>query len=287
MRAPGFCVPHTSRVESATLHTMARRYLMSRNGKLHAEHAAVVRASGRAASGHTDEEKRIYPRYHVVDAMLSEVERLDPGDLPPLDRLAAELATAATTAQSIFTANLGAIEAEVTGAERDLFRRSIKSWLTAKDLAVEPLPYRRVFGDEEAQAWRRRLEQRWGFERNGTAWHPIIGDVPEDVIALHADAIWDGRGIELVREALAGMGLRRVVEIREHGDPGSLLDLEAFTPTCTGAEGTWTDETLDWIAYASHESSVAFGGTLAERLRTSWTDLADWDWVPWWNQPAK
>lgn len=83
------------------------------------------------------------------------------------------------------------------------------------------------------------------------------------------------------------MGLRRVVEIREHGEPGSLLDLDAFQPTYTGAEGIWTDETLDWIAYASHESSVAFGGTLAERLRTSWTDLAEWDWVPWWDQPAK
>ncbi|WP_330277891.1 hypothetical protein OG205_20795 [Lentzea sp. NBC_00516] len=39
---------------------------------------------------------------------------------------------------------------------------------------------------------------------------------------------------------------------------------------------------LDWIAYASHESSVAFGGTLAERLRTSWPS-----WAPWRDQPAK
>ncbi|WP_157985161.1 hypothetical protein [Lentzea terrae] len=66
--------------------------------------------------------------------MLSEVERLDPDDLSPPERLA----TAANTAQSVFTTNLGPVEAEATAAERDLFRRSIKSWLTAKDLVGRP-----------------------------------------------------------------------------------------------------------------------------------------------------
>ncbi|PWK84672.1 hypothetical protein C8D88_108288 [Lentzea atacamensis] len=65
------------------------------------------------------------------------------------------------------------------------------------------------------------------------------------------------------------------------------LDLDLFEPVYTGAEGVWTDDTLDWIAYASHESSVAFAGTLADRLRATWTDPDDWSWVPWWDQPAK
>ncbi|MEU0882747.1 hypothetical protein ABZ345_29415 [Lentzea sp. NPDC005914] len=116
----------------------------------------------RGIGGHTDEEKLIYPRYHVADAMLSEVERLDPDDLPPPERLAAVLATAATTAQPIFTATTGTIEAEATAAERELFRKA--------------------------------------------------------------------------------------------------------------------------IAYASHESSVAFAGTLADRLRSSWPDLDDWAQVPRWDQ---
>ncbi|KJK44471.1 hypothetical protein UK23_29240 [Lentzea aerocolonigenes] len=277
-------------MESATLHTVARRYLMSRNDKLHAEYADVQKHTRRmtgAPGNYADEEKRIYPRYNVVDAMLREVERLDPDDLPPPARLATALATAASTAQSVFTTNLGPIEAEATAAERELFRRAIKGWLAAPDPQVEPLPYRRVLSDEEAEGWRRRLEQRWGFERNMTEWHPIIGDVPEGVIALNSAAVWDGPGTELVRAALRDMGLRRVIEIREHGDPGSLLDLDAFEPTYTGAEGIWTDETLEWVAYASHEASVAFAGTLADRLRSSWPDLDDWAWAPWWDQPAK
>ncbi|MET9231812.1 hypothetical protein [Lentzea sp. NPDC003310] len=274
-------------MEPITLHTMARRYLMSRNQRLHAEYAELP-DDGRRGLGYTDEAKRIFPRYNVVAAVLLEVERLDPDDLPPVDRLATALATAASSAWSVFTTDLGAVEAEATAAERDLFRRAIRSWVAAGDLVVEPLPYRRVFGDEEVQDWRRRLEQRWGFARDQTLWHPLITEtVPEDVLVVNADAMWDAGGFERVHEALTAMGLRRVVEIREHGDASCLLDLDEFAPSYTGAEGIWTDDTLDWIAYASHESSVAFGGTLAERLRTSWPDLADWDWVPIWDQPAK
>ncbi|WP_439655879.1 hypothetical protein ACSHWB_25945 [Lentzea sp. HUAS TT2] len=272
-------------MESAALHTMARRYLMSRNGKLHAEYEALPHAARRRFGGYSEEEKRIFPRYNVVAAILREVERLDPDDLPPPARLATALA-AATSAHSVFTTDLDSIEAEATAEERDLFRTSVKSWLAAKDLLVEPLPYRRVFSDEEVEQWRSRLADRWGTRR--TMWHPLITqDVPRDVLVVDSAAMWDGNGFELVREALQDMGLRRVVEIREHGDPGCLLDLDEFAPVYTGAEGIWTDDTLDWIAYASHESSVAFGGTLAERLRTSWPDVADWTWVPLWDQPAK
>lgn len=274
-------------MQPITLHTMARRYLRSRNGKLRAEYAALP-DDGRRGFDYTDEAKRIFPRYNVVAAMLWEVERLDPDDLPPVDRLTTALATAASSARSVFTTDLGAVEAEATAAERELFRRAIRSWVAAEDLVVEPLPYRRVFGDEEAQHWRRRLEQRWGFARDQTLWHPLIAEtVPEDVLVVSADAMWDAGGFERVHEALAATGLRRVVEIREHGDPSCLLDLDEFAPSYTGAEGIWTDDTLDWIAYASHESSVAFGGTLAERLRTSWAGLADWGWVAIWDQPAK
>ncbi|MEV6241943.1 hypothetical protein [Lentzea sp. NPDC051838] len=275
-------------MESATLHTMARRYLMSRTDKLHAEAARAPKmpSLNGAHPGYTEEEKRIFPRFHVVNAMLSAVERLDPEDLPPLSQVASTLSIAASTAQSIFTTDRDPIATEAGAAERELFRRAIKGWLVSSDVDVEPLPYRRVFSDEEAAGWRRGLERRWGVHQ--TLWHPLISeDVPEDVLVLDSLAMWDGGGIELVREALAALGVRRVTEIREFGDPGARLDLELLVPTYDGAEGYWTDDTLDWLVYASHEQSVAFGGTLAERLRTSWPNLADWAYVPPWGQPAK
>jgi hypothetical protein len=39
-----------------------------------------------------------------------------------------------------------------------------------------------------------------------------------------------------------------------------------FSPQYTGAEGLWADARHDWVAYASHESTVAFGGALADAL---------------------
>ncbi|GGN04500.1 hypothetical protein GCM10011609_49740 [Lentzea pudingi] len=272
-------------MDSITLHTMARRYLMSRNEKLHAEYAELPN-DGRFLLGYTKEAKQIYPRYNVVDAMLSEVERLDPDDLPSPDVVADALSTAAATAQSAFTTRLSRTEKKATAEERELFGEAIQVWSNDEDLAVEPLPYWRVLRDEEAEGWHHRLAERW--DAQGTTWHPMIGgDVPAGVLVVSAAAVTEGPGTEKVRDALRDMGVHRVVELREHGDPGSLIGLDAFEPTYTGAEGIWTDETLDWVAYASHESSVAFGGTLAERLRTSWPDHADWGWAPWSDQPAK
>ncbi|WP_394621534.1 hypothetical protein JNUCC0626_21295 [Lentzea sp. JNUCC 0626] len=271
-------------MESATLHTMARRYLMSRNEKLHAEQSAALR---RAAGPGGTLTERLDPRCEVVAALLNEVEKLDPEDLPPLDQLVSALSTAATTAQSMFTTGLGPADAEASAGERALFRRSVKDWLR-QDLVVEPLPYRRALGEDEALEWRRRIEARWGSPLDGMEWHPIIGPVPPDVLALDSDAVWEGPATELAQAALRDMGVRRVVEIREFAVTGYVLDLELFVPTNAGGpEGIWADDTMEWIAYASHEASVAFGGTLAERLRASWPDVADWTWVPYWEQPAR
>ncbi|GLY54536.1 hypothetical protein [Lentzea sp. NBRC 102530] len=269
-------------MESTTLHTMARRYLMSRNEKLRAAGDELPN-DGRRFFGYTQEAQRIYPRYNAVTAILREVERLDPDDLPPPDRLASALATASAT-RSVF--RLTRVEAEADAEERALFRAAVRSWRAAEDLLVEPLPYRRLFSEEEHERWRDALARRWGLA--GFLWHPLIAvDVPDDVLVVDASALEDGPGTGLVRAALAGLGLSRVVEVREPGDPGGRVDLATLEPSYTGAEGIWTDDTLDWILYASHENSVAFGGTLAERLRTSWPDLADWGWAPIWDQPAK
>ncbi len=47
-----------------------------------------------------------------------------------------------------------------------------------------------------------------------------------------------------------------------------------------GTEGVWTDETLDWVAYASHKGHGCVRRHVAERLGDSWTDLADRVQVP-------
>jgi hypothetical protein len=74
------------------------------------------------------------------------------------------------------------------------------------------------------------------------------------------------------------LGGRRVTELREDG-LDYLLDVEN-APRHTGVEGVWSDNTLSWIAYASHEGTVALGGRLAVSLNTTWADLYRRRWSP-------
>lgn len=97
---------------------------------------------------------------------------------------------------------------------------------------------------------------------------------------LREEAMWDGPGVDAVRAALRELGRHRVVELREDGS-GYLLDAHAVAPRYTLDEGIWTDEHLDWLAYASHEGTIAFGGVLAEALPRFWPHLTDQRWNGW------
>ena len=76
-------------MDSKALHWMARRYLMDRYDELSNLYAQLPN-QGRAADGfrYQARARRIFPRYNVVEAMLVEVERLDPERLPDLHALA-------------------------------------------------------------------------------------------------------------------------------------------------------------------------------------------------------
>ncbi|MFI9009130.1 hypothetical protein ACIGNX_18075 [Actinosynnema sp. NPDC053489] len=264
-------------MEPRELHSMARRYLVERHDELTARYAELPNG-GRARDGfrYRAEAKRLYPRYQVVQAVLEEVERLDPDRLPALDPLTDRLVEAAGSARSVFTSGwVGRVEAEVADEERRRFAAAVRAWRSGAGGPVGHMAYRRVLGPAESHEWRRRLASRWGV-RN-LSWHPMIADeVPDGVLVLREEAMWDGPGTDVVREALRGRG--RVVELREHGAE-HLLDLDLLDPVYTGAEGMWTDDALDWLAFASHEGTVAFGGVLADRLPRLWPDLDGWRWT--------
>jgi hypothetical protein len=225
-------------------------------------------------------ELRIFPRYNVVAAMLVEVERLDPDHLPDVQRLAAELDRAAWVAESRSTDPPGGeVQAEVMEHERQLFSSAVETWMSIPDLEVEPLGYRRVLTPEESSDWRLRLEQRWGAQ--GTSWHPMLtGSAPPDVLVLTAEAMDSRMGIARVRKALQTMGCTRVAELREYG-ADYLLDLDLFDPRYNFAESLSADDSLDWVVFASHEGTVAFGGLIATVLPSVWNNLADWRWPGW------
>lgn len=260
-------------MESWELHSEARRYLMDRYDEL-AEQYDALPEQDRGGDG-----KRVYPRYNVVEAMLEEVERLDPDRLPELAPLAVALGRTAESARSPFTEPpMGRVEAGAIEDERRRFGAAVQGWMTDSVEAVAPVGYRRVLRPEEAGEWRERLASRWGLRT--LTWYPMQADpVPDDVLVLREASMWDGPGVDMVRQVLHELGRRRVVELREYG-ADYLLDIDLHAPRYTGAEGMWTDETLDWLAYASHEGTVAFGGTLALALPKIWS-LDEWRWTGW------
>ena len=62
-----------------------------------------------------------------------------------------------------------------------------------------------------------------------------------------------------LRESIARTGVTRLLELREWGESAE-LDLEIASFLYNGAEGFWTTPDVAWMVYASHESSITFGG---------------------------
>ncbi|BCJ75197.1 hypothetical protein CS0771_47410 [Catellatospora sp. IY07-71] len=265
-------------MDPETLHWASRRYLTARYEALWREYGRLPN-DGRQADGYhyTTEAKRIFPRYNVVDAMLMEVERLDPDRLPGVDVVTNMMLAAAASADSPFTEPpYDQVQAEAMADERRLFAAKVQRWRAQPDFRIDPVPYRRVLTPEESPAWRTSLQQRWGMQ-NGW-WHPLLSSsVPHDVLVLTEESMWEDDGVDQVRRVLRELARPRVVELREYG-ADYLLDVEIFAPRYTGSEGLWTDEHHDWIAYASHEGTVAFGGVLAARLAATWPEADSWRW---------
>jgi hypothetical protein len=266
--------------ESLAVHTAARRYLIDRYAEL-TEAYAKLPNSGRTDDGYhySDEAIRIFPRYRMVEAILFKVEELDSDGLPPRDELMRLLSTAGSEAQTVFTERASEpIRVQAIADEQRLFVDRVAQ--LARDSQVrDPLPYRRTLSESDAASWLYLLEQHWGVE--GRQWHPMLpAPVPEGVLVLRADGMFEGGGESATRQSLTEMAVARVVEVREFREhsPDRIVAVEWLSPTYNGAEGLWTDESLSWIAYASHEGTVAFGGSIVPHLEAAWGGIDRWRW---------
>lgn len=83
-----------------------------------------------------------------------------------------------------------------------------------------------------------------------------------------------------MRRALADLGIRRVIELREYG-PEYEVALDALSPTYNGAEGTFTSEGAEWLIFASNEGMTTVGGTIVEPLKRVWPSWAAALWREW------
>jgi len=253
----------------SSLHLAARRHCVDRIAHWTNAYASLAR-DGRNrienADGswtYSEDAYRIFPRYNVLAAIRSTIERWVPSDFPSLDDARAKLIDAGRMAQNSFTeGKQHPIAALAIEEERESFVRFVEASNERDWAAVAPLPFRRVLHEDEADRLYRDFCARWGRWYGGA----VEGSVAEPYLTLHV-AIVDALPAKehTIRAMLHALGVVRLFEVREHGDSFE-LELAAAGLSYDGAEGFWFVHAMDWMIYASHESSITFGG---ERLITA------------------
>lgn len=174
---------------SLALHTAARRYCLERHAYWSVRYAEIARRGAdreRDGHGYTPEALDTFPRYHVLNAIRVELERIDPAGLGDFGAAKAGALRAGEMADDGFTRTpTGAIERRATAEERAAFCGYVAG-LSAADLGgVEPLPYRRVLAAAEAGAVWARLREHWRMTEG--FWYPQTGG-PPGVVAFDAAA---------------------------------------------------------------------------------------------------
>jgi hypothetical protein len=275
-----------------SLHTAARCYCMARASfwediydQLHQSGRATRPRIGAPSWEYTEEALATFPRYNVLGAILTEVERLDPAEIGTITEARELITLAGEVAENEFTTASGNIERSAMREEREFFARHVGG-LSEHDLdGVETLFYRRVLLSEESGAVWNRLRSTWGITR-GAYWYPLDrsrAEKPDGVEDFDAPGFSESVPLPTLRNLLTDHGDERIWELREYG-PEYKLDLSAFEPNCNGVEGYWCSERMDWVIYASHESSITIGGKwLLEAIKHAWPDWRSYTSPPLWG----
>ena len=214
----------------------------------------------------------IFPRYNVLKAIQVELERLDPASLTDLPETRELLLLAGMTAEDEFTMEpIGVIDASTIADEREAFCRFIRGLAEADLALIQPLLYRRVLSQDEAAQILSRLQQTWQI--TDWYWYPLAESSIATVAAFQDGPFHEALSPQLLQSILGTRGIERIGSFESSGQ--SEQDAALFFPYYNGAEGYWSSGELDWIVYASHESSVTVGGWLLEEIKALW---------PSWNE---
>jgi hypothetical protein len=134
----------------------------------------------------------------------------------------------------------------------------------------------RELSDQEFRAAADRLAAAWDVGRD--YWFPLSSVARADVLAFQDAPFRDELAAGPLQALLRSREVERAWELREWG-PSYEVPVEGVDPEYTGAEGFWCTATMDWVLYASHESSITVGGRwLIDAVRRAWPAWADHVW---------
>jgi len=272
--------------DRTALHTAARRYCEERFSEWaqtynELEARGNVRIEGKFKPGwdYSEEAYGVFPRYRVDKAIRIEVERLAPESSNSLEELRSQLISASDIAEARLRTELKSEIARKALREEAEDYKTYTRILSGGDLlSIAPLPFRRVLADRESKELWNKLKITWGI--GDGYWFPLSeGRTPPNVLAFHVDYLKAINGLALLQEALGQRGISRVFELHEFGpeEPDYEIELSIFAPTYRwGGEQYCTATGVDWVVYASHESSITIAGDwLLEKLKQKWPECTD------------
>lgn len=263
---------------SLRLYNAARTYCLERHAQWCSRYR-VLSEGGRDRVGkeYSDEAYDTYPRYNVLKAILTEIERIDSDALPKYPDLVELLVFAVQAADSVFTVDPHSpIAAAAMADERQQFVDMIRLLSPDSLPDTPPLPYKRVLSVHEVTVLRERLKARWAA--GDGYFYPLAECADPTLRAFNTEAFDREFPPDRLQSILRSWGIHRIFELREYGDENYCLAVDAWEPFYNGAEGFWFSDTLDWILYASHEDSMTTGGTLTDALLSTWQDAERHIW---------
>ncbi|HXN52243.1 MAG TPA: hypothetical protein VN943_09920 [Candidatus Acidoferrum sp.] len=267
------------------LHTAARRFCEDRfsdwtqaYAELEARENIQIENKFEPGWDYSEEAYGVFPRYRLDKAIRIEVERLDPQSSSSLEELRLQLISASDIAEARLHAEINnAIARKGLREEAEDYRTYIQTLSEIDLVSITPLPFRRVISVAESNEIRNQLKVVWDIGES--YWFPLReGPIPPNVMAFHVEYYKKMNGLRLLREALVGRGISRVFELNEFGpdEPDSEIELSILKPAYLwGGEQYCTDKSVDWVVYASHESSITIAGEwLTQIFKEKWPEWA-------------
>lgn len=225
----------------------------------------------------------------VIQAILDEILSFDPSAFETFDELYHMLALAGQTAtnqilEDLVKHYLGKVD-PIIQKERERFERELKTLDRRQLSAVQPLPYIRTLTLNEATVLWKQITPLWKLQHNH--WYPIYGPPrPANALAFETEVFDAHLPPAKLQDILRNHGVDWVYQFSE-GSPSGIqkgfpeieTELALLSPRygiAGGLEGYWFSKEMDWLLYASHESSITVGGLwLIEEIKRMWPSWGD------------
>ncbi len=260
------------RNQITSLHSAVRRYCLDGIRRWRDAYSKLPNG-GRVGMKYTAESYQTFPRYIVLEAILSSIEAIVPDDFESLDDLRSAMVYAGTWAESTLSRGPeDCVQAESMTDERRQFVSYVRDLDASALVDSPPLFQRRTLRPDEVSVVWREISERWHIDRH--YWYPLSEKEQSlHIEAFHVETFESEVGLGTLRTLLASHGVSKVLMINEGGDfpqPSHEIELSYFEPVYSGSEWYCTAKPFDWIIYVSHEESITVGGWLLDEVRLKW-----------------